>query len=107
MNLDEYQTEAITTAIYANNCEDLGLHYCLLQLSSEAGEAAGKLAKAMRKGTEVDVTALAYELGDVLWYVANAANEIGYSLSEIADMNITKLTSRVERGVINGDGDNR
>lgn len=102
--LDEYQDRAISTAVYP---EDQGLEYCLLQLASEAGEAAGKLGKAIRKGVPVDTEALAYELGDVLWYVANTANEIGYTLSDIAEMNITKLLDRKARGVIHGDGDKR
>ena len=102
--IDQYQDDAISTAVYP---EDRGLEYCLLQLASEAGEAAGKLGKALRKGTPVDTEALAYELGDVLWYVANTANEIGYTLSDIAGMNISKLRSRTERNVIHGDGDNR
>ena len=102
--INQYQDDAISTAVYP---PDEGLVYCLLQLASEAGEAAGKLGKAIRKGAEVDTEALAHELGDVLWYVANAANELGYDLSEIAAMNIQKLKSRTERGVIHGDGDNR
>lgn len=102
--LNQYQEDAISTAIYP---PDDGLTYCLLQLASEAGEAAGKLGKALRKGEEVNTEALAAELGDVLWYVANAANEIGWDLSEIAAANINKLKSRTERGVIHGDGDNR
>ena len=104
MDMDNYQKAAASTAIYP---KETALEYCLLQLASEAGEAAGKLGKALRKGVPVDPDALAYELGDVLWYVANTAREIGYDLSEIAGMNISKLTSRADRGVIHGDGDNR
>ena len=102
--LNQYQTHAVALAIYPS---ERGLEYCLLQLASEAGEAAGKLAKAIRKGSELDFEALAFELGDVLWYIANTANEIGYDLSDIAEMNLVKLTDRRDRGVINGDGDNR
>jgi NTP pyrophosphatase (non-canonical NTP hydrolase) len=102
--LDEYQNHALATAVYPAKT---ALEYCLLQLASEAGEAAGKLAKALRKGAYVDREALAYELGDVLWYVANTANVIGYDLSMIAEMNTEKLKDRTVRGVIHGDGDNR
>lgn len=104
MDMDKYQKDAASTAVYP---KDTALEYLLLQLASEAGEAAGKLGKALRKGTVVDPEALALELGDVLWYVANAAREIGYDLSEVAAMNIGKLRDRVERGVIHGDGDKR
>ena len=51
--------------------------------------------------------AIKLELGDVLWYVAQLSSELGYELEEIAVANIDKLSSRVERGVISGDGDNR
>jgi len=50
---------------------------------------------------------VAKELGDVLWYVAMSAWEIGYSLEDIAVLNTEKLESRKKRGVINGSGDNR
>lgn len=103
-NLDQYQLDAVHLAVYP---KEVGLQYCLLQLASEAGEAAGKLGKALRKGTEIDPEAMALELGDVLWYVANTAHELGYDLSKIAQMNIEKLIDRTERNVVHGDGDYR
>jgi NTP pyrophosphatase (non-canonical NTP hydrolase) len=102
--LDDYQSQALSLAVYP---PETALEYCLLQLASEAGEAAGKLGKALRKKAPVDKEALAYELGDTLWYVANAAEVLGYDLSMIAEMNIAKLQDRSIRGVIHGDGDNR
>lgn len=102
--LDDYQSQALFTAVYP---KEFALQYCLLKLTSEAGEAADKLGKAMRKSVPVDPEALAYELGDTLWYIAATAKELGYSLSEIAEMNISKLQDRSIRGVIIGDGDNR
>ena len=53
------------------------------------------------------VPALKAELGDVLWYIAQVATELGLSLDEIAEYNIAKLYDRLERGKIRGDGDNR
>ena len=50
---------------------------------------------------------IAKELGDVLFYVAMLADDIDYQLSEIAQMNIDKLTDRKERGHLRGSGDNR
>lgn len=50
---------------------------------------------------------IAKEIGDVLWYCAALAHDLGYDLDTIADMNIAKLSSRKERGVIGGEGDNR
>jgi NTP pyrophosphatase (non-canonical NTP hydrolase) len=101
---DDYQVEAVELGIYK---PESWCVYLPLQLASEAGEVAGKFAKAVRKGEDIDPEALALELGDVLWYVANLADWLGYDLSEIAQMNIDKLTDRRKRNVIHGDGDNR
>jgi hypothetical protein len=46
-------------------------------------------------------------LGDVLWYVSQLAAEIGFTLDEIGEMNLDKLFSRRERGVLGGSGDQR
>jgi hypothetical protein len=42
-----------------------------------------------------------------LWYVAQIASELNLSLEAIAWENIEKLFSRMTRGVLKGDGDNR
>ena len=76
-------------------------------LTSEAGEVSGKYAKAIRAGVPVDRQAVALELGDVLFMVARLSALLGFSLEEIAHMNIEKLTARQARGTINGEGDNR
>lgn len=47
------------------------------------------------------------EVGDVLWFVAGIASTMGVSLEEIANANLAKLQSRQQRGVIDGNGDNR
>ena len=47
------------------------------------------------------------ELGDVQWYIAQLATELELSLKDIAESNIKKLLSRVKRGKLHGDGDNR
>lgn len=117
---DEYQEFTGSTAMYpgcgTGNFE--AITYCALKGGGENGEWQEKLGKAMRGAgtitalsrenmTEEFRVALAKELGDRLWYVSQAAAEIGYSLSDIAKLNVEKLSSRKERGVIHGDGDNR
>ena len=57
--------------------------------------------------SDADKKALALELGDVMWYVANMTKVIGYQLSDIAQMNIDKIEGRVKRGTLHGAGDNR
>lgn len=100
---DQYQQEAKTTAIYP---EQSGIEYTALGLASEAGEYAGKIKKWIRDGVLNDEDAVA-ELGDILWYVAMCADELGYDLSEVAERNLEKLRSRSLRNVISGSGDNR
>jgi len=113
LEFDDYQAEAGKTAIYpeAGTASFNAVAYTVLGLSNEAGEVAGKLKKVWRDnegkiGPEQE-KALAGELGDVLWYLSAVASELGYTLSELAEANLSKLSSRAERGVIGGSGDNR
>jgi NTP pyrophosphatase (non-canonical NTP hydrolase) len=82
-----------------------------LGLANEAGEVAGKIKKIFRDKAgvigEAERAALEGELGDVLWYLAQVCTELELSLDEVAGHNIEKLYSRLERGKIGGDGDNR
>lgn len=111
MNLNDYQEKAVSTAIY----EGAGNNfiYPALGLAGEAGEIANKIKKHIRqRGTETllkesECADIAKEVGDILWYVAVLSKEIGYTLEEIADINIKKLLDRQERGVLEGNGDNR
>jgi len=109
MNFTVYQKRARKTAVYPN----LGNNfvYPTLGLTGEAGEVAEKIKKVLRdKNGLIDKNArreLKKELGDVLWYLANLATEIGLSLEEIARANLKKLASRKKRGKIHGSGDNR
>lgn len=106
--LDLYQVKA---AKYAKYPEAFRHVYPTLGLVGEAGEVAEKVKKVIRDEncilTKEKSDEIAKELGDVMWYVANLARELGYSLSTIADMNIRKLESRYLRNKINGNGDNR
>tara|TARA_Y100000385_G_scaffold263493_1_gene296034 strand:- start:993 stop:1313 length:321 start_codon:yes stop_codon:yes gene_type:complete len=106
MRLNDYQIQANKTAIYPE-----GLNYPILGLAGEAGEICNKYKKIIRdKGGEVDVNdldQLAKELGDVLWYVAQIASELGTDLETVAKVNLMKLGDRKDRGVLGGSGDER
>ncbi len=107
MKLNEYQEAARKTANY--RIDDI-IIYPALGLASEAGEVAGKVKKVLRDfngNFNSQKHKIADELGDVLWYVAVLAEDIGYTLEEIAQMNIDKLASRQERNQIHGSGDER
>jgi NTP pyrophosphatase (non-canonical NTP hydrolase) len=85
--------------------------YPTMGLVNEAGEVAGKIKKIFRdrdgKVSEKDRQGLKKELGDVLWYLAQICTELDLSLEEVAETNLVKLFSRLERGAIRGDGDER
>ena len=87
------------------------IYYLTMGLASEAGEVAGKVKKALRdEGGNISQErsmAIADELGDVLWYVARLADELGWDLNQVARSNLKKLADRKARGAIGGDGDNR
>lgn len=110
VELDNYQRRAVETAIYPGKGEIFGLLYTALGLG-EAGEVQGKVKKVLRddegKLSDEKTREIADELGDVLWYVANCAEELGYTLSEIATMNLFKLQGRKNRGTLTGSGDKR
>ncbi|MBI2889017.1 MAG: nucleoside triphosphate pyrophosphohydrolase family protein [Candidatus Liptonbacteria bacterium] len=109
MTFEEYQKESRKTAIYPNSGSNLV--YPVLGLAGEVGEVAEKVKKAFRDDggvmSDERKAALRGELGDVLWYVAQVATELGLSLEEVAKGNIEKLFSRKERGTLHGDGDTR
>lgn len=120
MNLNDYQKEAVKFAAYSRltsvDVQDSTtkiIHpvalYPFLGLGEEAGEVLGKMAKAVRDGSDLNTLRVnvAKELGDVLWNLAACAEELGINLDDIATLNLAKLDSRKQRGVISGKGDDR
>jgi NTP pyrophosphatase (non-canonical NTP hydrolase) len=119
--LNGYQDWTNTTALFtpmidkALGGDDSLLVALLLYLSNtineEAGEIAGKTKRLIRDhGGEMndDVAEdMALELGDLVYYIAQYAQAIGYDLQEVVDMNVAKLEDRKERGLIKGSGDKR
>jgi NTP pyrophosphatase (non-canonical NTP hydrolase) len=108
MDLNDYQNAAKRTAVYAEHHRVI---YPALGLASEAGEVAGKIKKVLRDQgadfAQAPTDALKDELGDVLWYVAVLADDLGLSLNQIASDNLAKLQSRLARGRLGGAGDVR
>ena len=123
MNASEHQVKAHDFASYGENPM-----YPALGLSEEAGEACGKVAKFIRKHGGIDPMTARYELenkvtvtddelkfrkdlsaelGDVMWMVAELCTIYGLDMGKVMDENIEKLIDRRERGVIDGNGDDR
>lgn len=133
MTLNEYQEKAMSTCM--GSCDNFS--YMMLNLVGEVGEFASKVAKGIRKGdlevgstggesnillmTEsrmenimnAEVMQMVYkgelmkEAGDILWQLSGLCSTFGWTLEEVAQMNLDKLADRKKRGVIDGNGDNR
>ena len=109
MNFKDYQQESRRTAEYPN----LGNNpfYPVLGLAGESGEVCEKFKKVIRDDGGVlnpeKIEEIKYELGDVLWYITQIATELGLDLEDVAQGNLIKLKSRLERNKIHGQGDNR
>ena len=105
MTFSDYQREASKTA---------GDHMTLTQaglgLWGETGEV-GEMIKKLNRGDVVQDhawnKAMAKELGDVLWYLSELAGRVGYSLQQVAVMNLEKLRRRDKMGLIKGSGSDR
>ena len=104
LTLDAYQEQAKATAIYPYEKSD---QYLIAGLAGEVGELASIFAKVWRGDGNLKFPHAAAELGDVLWFVAMLAKELGYDLSTIAANNLDKLADRANRGKLKGNGDNR
>lgn len=104
MTLDHYQNAAMFFRLPTADRQ-----YALLNLVAEAGEVAGKAAKHIRDGGDIEAynESIKKELGDVLWQAAAVAKDHGFTLSEICQHNLEKLASRQQRNVIQGFGDER
>jgi NTP pyrophosphatase (non-canonical NTP hydrolase) len=117
MTGNEFQLATRGTAIYqgANQKTPEAVVYCALGLSGEAGEVSEKLKRLVRKSgfsalaamDEDTRASIMKEIGDVCWYVARLADELGHDLDVVLRANTEKLLSRKDRGVLHGDGDNR
>ena len=124
MELNDYQNKAMNTCM--DSCDNFS--YMFINLVGEVGEFASKVAKAIRKddasigsklytsmpGDEDNLfikssyrEELMKEAGDILWQLSGLCSVMGWDLEQIAAMNLTKLASRQQRGVIDGNGDNR
>lgn len=108
MTLNDYQNRARAFDKYQS--DDIPVCYAL-GLGGETGEVLEKIKKIYRdKDGYYDLDAklaIAYELGDVLWYLSRLASNIDWDFDKIAELNLHKLQSRQERGTLSGSGDNR
>ena len=120
--MNEYQERAMETCLP----ESENFAYMFLNLVGELGELSSKVGKRIRKGqmelSENELLPcgelgwdgwkefereLLLEAGDVLWQLSGLCSVMGWSLEDVAFENLSKLRSRKDRGVIDGEGDER
>ena len=126
LTLNEYQDKAMSTCLPESD----NLFYMMANLVGEVGEVASKAGKHMRKGklhitttqrdeegkilhtqiwnvSDEERHLMLSEIGDILWQTAGLAKVMGVTLEEVAEENLAKLSSRQQRNVIAGEGDER
>ena len=105
MTINEYQNKALRTA---KGLKDVDMiTNGAMGLCGEAGEFIDLVKKWKYQGHPLDVKHAAKELGDVAWYLAVAAEGLGYTLESILQMNVDKLLVRYPEGFDTGKSQHR
>jgi NTP pyrophosphatase (non-canonical NTP hydrolase) len=105
MTFDDYQREAARTGgsdLLPDNKEK-GLNCAAMGLAGEAGEVCDLVKKWQHHRAPRSAEKLRKELGDVLWYVAHACNVMGWTMEEVAELNVAKLRARYPDGFNTAD----
>ncbi len=97
MTVNEYQRKAMTTLNPALSKKDVLIN-SVMGLCGESGEAIDIVKKWLAQGHPLDKVRLAKELGDVAWYLAEAATALDLPLEEIFQGNLDKLKARYPEG---------
>ncbi len=110
MNINEYQELAMTTLNPQLSKKDVLIN-SVMGLCGESGEAIDIVKRWLAQGHELDKAHLARELGDIAWYLAEAATALEIPLEEVFQGNIDKLKKRypdgfeVKRSLVRLEGD--
>lgn len=109
ITLKEYAKFTPTTFIVPEYQVDATFAYLFSGLAAEGGEVAGNYAKYCRGDFGLDVLRerTFKELGDVMYFVTQLANELDINLEEVLLANMSKLKARLATGTIKGDGEVR
>ena len=97
MNINEYQRLAMTTLNPELSKKEVLIN-SVMGLCGESGEAIDIVKKWMAQGHELDKEHLAKELGDIAWYLAEAATALDMQLEDILQANIDQLKKRYPEG---------
>lgn len=74
--------------------ENIRLLHAGIGLATEAGEFLDALKKHIYYGKDLDKVNLREEMGDLFWYCAIIADQMGVDFTEVMERNITKLKAR-------------
>ena len=97
MTGNEYQRLAMTTLNPDLTKKDVLING-VMGLCGESGEAIDLVKKHLHQGHELDREKLIKELGDIAWYLAEAATALDADLDDILAGNIEKLRARYPAG---------
>ena len=97
MTPNEYQKLAMTTLNPALSRQDVLIN-AVMGLCGESGEAIDIVKKHLHQGHPLDKEKLSRELGDIAWYLAEAATALDMDLEDILAQNIEKLRQRYPEG---------
>ena len=97
MTPNEYQKLAMTTLNPQLTQKDVLIN-AVMGLCGESGEAIDLVKKHLHQGHPLDREALAKELGDIAWYLAETAYALDIPLEDILKKNIEKLAARYPHG---------
>ncbi len=97
MKVNEYQQLAMTTLNPQLDSKDVLIN-SVMGLCGESGECIDIVKKWLAQGHELNKDKLIDELGDVAWYLAEAATALGISLESVLQHNVDKLKARYPQG---------
>lgn len=97
MTINEYQDLAMRTLNPELNRKDVLIN-SVMGLCGESGEAIDIVKKHLAQGHALDKDHLIKELGDVAWYLAEAATALDVPLEQVFQGNIDKLEKRYPQG---------
>ena len=97
LTANDYQRQAMKTLNSKLSRQEILING-VMGLCGESGEAIDIVKKWLAQGHELDRDALARELGDIAWYLAETAHALGYDLEQILQMNVDKLKKRYPDG---------
>lgn len=106
MQVNEYQKAAMATLNLALDKKDVLIN-SIMGLCGESGEAIDIVKKWLMQGHELDKEHLVRELGDVAWYLAEAATALDIPLEAVFQGNLDKLRQRFPNGFDTGASVNR